>query len=193
MPAPKWDTYRSSIAKFFNGGWFLLDDDAEIVNTIFDSIQANIQRKVASDIMKAANLHVAIDTRVKSEGDCKGAGRLWQDVGGDKNCLYLMRMHKDMTDNFEWNEAEPEVYESMKKYGLDNLERYYHENILCASDRRENREIDVGKLVSGEVPRCFFNLRVITVKDGSNPGCDLAELGLAPTFGCSNLRVAPYP
>ncbi|KAF5227880.1 hypothetical protein FAUST_11477 [Fusarium austroamericanum] len=31
IPAPKWDTYQTKIAKLFNGGWFLLDDDIETV------------------------------------------------------------------------------------------------------------------------------------------------------------------
>jgi hypothetical protein len=56
LPAPKRDTYETKTAKSFNSGWFLLDDDVETVSFTLGSITNNIQKKVASDIMKASNL-----------------------------------------------------------------------------------------------------------------------------------------
>ncbi|KAF5553103.1 hypothetical protein FPHYL_8830 [Fusarium phyllophilum] len=61
LPAPKWDTYETKIAKFFKGGWFLLDDDVETVRVTLGSITNNIQKKVANDVMKASKLHLVAD------------------------------------------------------------------------------------------------------------------------------------
>ncbi|KAM6534176.1 hypothetical protein FALCPG4_007111 [Fusarium falciforme] len=83
LPAPKWDTYETKIAKFFNGGWFLVDDDEEAVRVTIESITNNIQKKVANDAMKAANYHLVADKRdnVRTREDCGFTpGRQWLEL-----------------------------------------------------------------------------------------------------------------
>ena len=137
------------------------------MNAVFDTVEDNIQRKVASDVMKAASLNLAIDTRVESEGDCTGAGRQWRQVGPDSRCLHLMR------ESDGWVEVEDDIYDNMKKYGLDDIDKFYGALLNCAENGGDDKEVDTGSMVSGEVPTCFFNVPVVTVK---NPDCDAADL-----------------
>lgn len=168
LPAPKWDTYETKIAKFFNGGWFLLDDDVSIVTTIFDTVEDNIQRKVANDVMKAAGLVLAIDNRVQAEGECTGTGHLWRQVGPDWRCLHLMRKAPPL--NFE--EVDDDVYQSMDKYGLGATDTFYTSLLDCAMNGGEDKDIDAGQLVTGQIPTCFFNLDVFVILSSY---CDLEK------------------
>ncbi|KAK1964344.1 FAD/NAD(P)-binding domain-containing protein [Colletotrichum sublineola] len=63
LPAPKWNTYETKIAKFFNGGWFLLNDDERVITENMRSISNNTQPKVASEVMSTVKLYLVADKR----------------------------------------------------------------------------------------------------------------------------------
>ncbi|KAK7428282.1 hypothetical protein QQZ08_005179 [Neonectria magnoliae] len=175
LPAPKWDTFETKIAKFFNGGWFLIDDDEEAVRVAIGSISNNIQKKVANDVMKAAKLHLVADKRdgVLTREDCGYApGRQWLELKpGEEYCFYIMRNNPNPNRINEWVEVEAEIYDKMASYGLGDRETYYRANIDCALNGGDNGDIDLGSMAWGEVPTCYFNLPTVFIEKDNNVGC----------------------
>ncbi|KAL5603764.1 hypothetical protein FOVSG1_006514 [Fusarium oxysporum f. sp. vasinfectum] len=166
LPAPEWDTLKSKIAKFFNGGWFLLDDDAKAVQVAISSISNNIKPKVANDIMKAAKLHLVADKDVKSREDCGYAtGRQWMSLkDGEEYCFYIMRNKNGHQHN--WVNVDADIYEKMASYGLGNREQYYRAVLDCALSDVD--DVDVGNLSWGTIPTCYFNLPAVFVEKQPN-------------------------
>lgn len=176
LPAPKWDTYETKIAKFFNGGWFLIDDDEAIVRDTVGSIRNNIQKKVANDVIKAARFHLVADRRenVRSRESCGfSTGRQWLPLkDGEEYCFYLMRRNNNPNRENEWVEAEPSIYEKMASYGLGDREPYYSASINCALHGPENKDnIDLANTVFGQIPTCYFNLPTVFIDPDNEVGC----------------------
>jgi hypothetical protein len=176
LPAPEWDTYESKIAKFFNGGWFLIDDDEEIVRQTVGSISNNIQKKVANDVMKAARLHLVADRRdnVRSRESCGfSPGRQWLELKpGEEYCFYIMRHNNNPNRDNEWVEASEDIYQKMASYGLGDREAYYRANINCALNGGENKDqIDLKNMIWGKVPTCYFNLPTVFIDPDNTAGC----------------------
>ncbi|KAI1038842.1 hypothetical protein LB503_007887 [Fusarium chuoi] len=175
LPAPKWDTYETKIAKFFNGGWFLLDDDIETVRVTLGSITNNIQKKVANDVMKASKLHLVADKLggKDSREDCGfSTGRQWLPLrDGEEYCWYIMRNDPNPNREGEWTEVGADIYEKMASFGLGDREPYYKALIDCALNKGDSDEVDTSNLVQGEIPRCFFNLPAVFVEHDSGTGC----------------------
>ncbi|KAF4969643.1 hypothetical protein FSARC_3158 [Fusarium sarcochroum] len=154
LPAPEWDTYETKIAKFFNGGWWLTDDDAVSVNLVLRSVGNNLAMKVANSVMKKAGLHLMAEKGKKMETQeaCGTApGRQWMELNGNHYCFYLMR-----NQGHGYEDVDADVYEKMAAQGLGNREPYYRAIIDCALSG--GAELDASNLVFGEVPRCFFDL-----------------------------------
>ncbi|KAF4502972.1 hypothetical protein FAGAP_795 [Fusarium agapanthi] len=155
------DTYETKIAKFFNGGWFLLDDDVETVRVTLGSITNNIQKKVANDVMKASKLHLVADKLggKNTREDCGDTtGRQWLPLSdGEEYCWYIMRNDPDPNRYGEWTEVGADIYEKMASFGLGDRETYYKALIDCALNKGDSDEVDTSNLVQGEIPRCFFN------------------------------------
>ncbi|KAF7557620.1 hypothetical protein G7Z17_g562 [Cylindrodendrum hubeiense] len=175
LPAPKWDTYETKIAKFFNGGWFLLDDDVEAVRVAIASITNNLQKKVASDVMKAARLHLVADKRdgYLSREDCGYApGRQWLALKPDEEyCFYIMRNNPNNNRIDDWVEVGSDIYDKMASYGLGDRETYYSANIDCTLNGDGGDDIDLGSMVWGQVPRCYFNLPTVFIEKDNDVGC----------------------
>ncbi|KAK7394021.1 hypothetical protein QQX98_013199 [Neonectria punicea] len=175
LPAPKWDTYETKIAKFFNGGWFLIDDDEEAVRVAIESISNNIQKKVANDVMKAAKLHLVADKRdgVRTSEECGYAtGRQWLELKpGEEYCFYIMRNSPNPNRINDWVEVEADIYDKMASYGLGDRETYYRANIDCALNGGDNDDIDLGSMVWGQVPTCYFNLPTVFIEKDNDVGC----------------------
>ncbi|PCD19050.1 hypothetical protein FGRA07_05855 [Fusarium graminearum] len=173
LPAPKWDTFQSKITKFFNGGWFLLDDDAAAVKVAISSISNNIKTKVANDVMKAAKLHLVADKRdgFGNREDCGySTGRQWMSLkDGEEYCFYIMRNNPNNNRIKDWVEAEEGIYEKMADYGLGDREKYYRAVLDCALSVAD--DIDVGNLAWGEIPQCYFNLPAVFIEKDNNVGC----------------------
>ncbi|KAF5022515.1 hypothetical protein F66182_5417 [Fusarium sp. NRRL 66182] len=176
LPAPKWDTYESSIAKFFNGGWFLIDDDAEAVRLAISSISNNIKSKVANDVMKAANLRLVADRRdnVKTREECGYApGRQWMALrDGEEYCFYIMRYN---ANSINVENVGDDIYEKMASYGLGNREQYYRAVLDCALS--DAGDVDVNNMGWGEIPTCYFNLPAIFVNEPPEHGCSISMAG----------------
>lgn len=175
LPAPKWDTYETKIAKFFNGGWFLVDDDEEAVRVAIASISNNIQKKVANDVMKAARLHLVADKRdgYLSREDCGYApGRQWLELkAGEEYCFYIMRNNPNNNRINDWVEVESDIYDKMASYGLGDREPYYRANIDCALNGGDNDDIDLGSMVWGQIPTCYFTLPTVFIEKDNDVGC----------------------
>ncbi|RGP69272.1 hypothetical protein FLONG3_7908 [Fusarium longipes] len=175
LPAPKWDTYQTKIAKLFNGGWFLLDDDVETVRVTLGSITNNIQKKVANDVMKASKLHLVADKLGGKDSREKcgySTGRQWLPLrDGEEYCWYIMRNDPNPIGEGGWVEVGADIYEKMASYGLGDRETYYKALIDCALNKGDSDKVDTSNLVQGEIPRCFFNLPAVFVVRNSEHGC----------------------
>jgi hypothetical protein len=175
LPAPKWDTYQTKIAKLFNGGWFLLDDDVETVRVTLGSITNNIQKKVANDVMKTSKLHLVADKLGGKDSREKcgfSTGRQWMPLrDGEEYCWYIMRNDPNPIGEGAWHEVEADIYEKMASYGLGDRETYYKALIDCALNKGDSDKVDTSSLVQGEIPRCFFNLPAVFVEHDSSHGC----------------------
>ncbi|KAF4991626.1 hypothetical protein FDECE_13974 [Fusarium decemcellulare] len=175
LPAPKADTYETKIAKFFNGGWFLLDDDVEAVRVTLGSITNNIQKKVANDVMAAAKLKLVADKRdnVRSREDCGYAtGRQWLPLrDGEEYCFYIMRNDPDPNREHEWVEVGADIYDRMASFGLGDRETYYKAVIDCGLNKGDNDDVDLSNLTFGQIPRCFFNLPAVFIEKDNEVGC----------------------
>ncbi|EKJ75430.1 hypothetical protein FPSE_04383 [Fusarium pseudograminearum CS3096] len=173
LPAPKWDTYQTKIAKLFSG-WFLLDDD-ETVRVTLGSITNNIQKKVANDVMKASKLHLVADKLGGKDSREKcgySTGRQWLPLrDGEEYCWYIMKNDPNHTRQGQWHEVGADIYEKMASYGLGDRETYYKSLIDCALNKGDKDDVDTSNLVQGEIPRCFFNLPAVFVEHDSSHGC----------------------
>ncbi|KAF4949231.1 hypothetical protein FSARC_13537 [Fusarium sarcochroum] len=173
LPAPKWDTFQSKITKFFNGGWFLLDDDAEAVRVAISSISNNIKTKVANDVMKAAKLHLVADKRdgFGSREDCGYApGRQWMKLKDDEEyCFYIMRNKPNNNRIKDWVEVDADIYDKMAGYGLGDREKYYQAVLDCALSDAD--DIDVGNMAWGQIPQCYYNLPAVFIEKDNDVGC----------------------
>ncbi|RBR04865.1 hypothetical protein FVER53590_03619 [Fusarium verticillioides] len=191
LPAPVWDTFETKIAKFFNGGWFLLDNDIELVRDTLYSITNNTQMKVANDVMKASKLHLVADKLggKNSREDCgKTTGRHWLPLrDGEEYCWYIMRNDPDPNGVGEWTEVGEDIYKKMADFGLGDRETYYKALIDCALNKGDSDEVDTSNLVQGEIPRCFFNLNTVFVERDSSRGCG----GLDDVKGCDYRKGTP--
>ncbi|KAF0637149.1 hypothetical protein FPSE5266_04383 [Fusarium pseudograminearum] len=174
LPAPKWDTYQTKIAKLFSG-WFLLDDDVETVRVTLGSITNNIQKKVANDVMKASKLHLVADKLGGKDSRDKcgySTGRQWLPLrDGEEYCWYIMKNDPNHTRQGQWHEVGADIYEKVASYGLGDRETYYKSLIDCALNKGDKDDVDTSNLVQGEIPRCFFNLPAVFVEHDSSHGC----------------------
>ncbi|KAM0345693.1 hypothetical protein ACHAPU_006348 [Fusarium lateritium] len=172
LPAPEWDTYETKVAKFFNGGWWLTDDDATAVNLVLRSVGNNLAMKVANSIMKSAGIRLVAEQNddFKTAEDCGyGPGRQWMELkDGQFYCFYLMRGGNDPED------VDDVIYEKMAEHGLGNREAYYRSVIDCALNG--GGEVAAGDNVFGEIPRCFFDIPAKFVKRHQN------SCGLLPCY-----------
>ncbi|RGP64198.1 hypothetical protein FSPOR_8016 [Fusarium sporotrichioides] len=175
LPAPKDDHYESKISKFFNGGWFLLDDNTKTVTETLNSITSNIQKKVANDVMKSAKLHLVAD-KLTGASDSREAcgyntGRQWLPLrDGEEYCFYIMRNNPDPNREGEWTEVGSDIYEKMADFGLGDREPYYNALIDCALNGDPDK-LEVNTLDYGKAPTCFFNMPVVFVEKDDSVGC----------------------
>ncbi|KAF4987467.1 hypothetical protein FDECE_15422 [Fusarium decemcellulare] len=173
LPAPMWDTYETNVAKFFNGGWYLLDDDAAAVTAAFESVGNNVKTKVINEVMKSVGLHLVADTRPNADTQEKcgyAPGRQWMELkDGQFYCFYLMRSYSAGYKEPDWEEAGEIVYAKMAENYLGNRDAYYRAIINCALSG--GGEVDPATLVWNEVPRCYFNLPAVFVKNGVRGDC----------------------
>ncbi|KAF4981731.1 hypothetical protein FZEAL_2533 [Fusarium zealandicum] len=177
LPAPMWDTYETKIAKFFNGGWFLLDDDTAAVDATLKSLSNNIKTKITNEIMKSVSLHLVADKswEVDTQEKCGFApGRQWMELKDGKSyCFYIMRRVENALTGKSWEEAGADIYEHMATYGLGDRDAYYRNVINCALGG--GGDIDTSNMVWNEVPRCYFNLGAVFVERAIRDTCGPRE------------------
>ncbi|KAF4337216.1 hypothetical protein FBEOM_8909 [Fusarium beomiforme] len=172
LPDPRPDPwFKSRITKFFATGWFLLDDKSEAVQIALRSVSGNIQPKVANNVMKAASFHLVADKRLTSRDDCGYAtGRQWMALReGEEYCFYIMRHDPKPNRVGDWAEVAGEVYDKMAGYGLWNREVYYRAILDCALSPNDN--VDLGSIVGGTIPTCYFDLPAVFIDKDHEIGC----------------------
>jgi hypothetical protein len=174
LPDPKPDDnwYKSPVAKFFSTGWFLLPEENLAVDYAIESITNNIKPKIASNVMKAANLRLVADRRIHSQEDCGYAtGRQWMSLrDGEEYCFYIMR-YKPFGGNYgeSWTEAEEDVYANMVKYKLGDRDPYYRAVLDCALSA--DKALNVDNLGFNSIPVCFFDLEAFFIDHNDAPEC----------------------
>ena len=181
LPAPRNDFNKAKVAKFFNGGWFLLDDNSKAVQDLFSSVKGNLRRKVASDVMNGAGWKLMIDRRhqVNNGKKCRTrrrGGRWLEFKDGDFGCFYLAEYSRRIISSGGFGkmqeseeEASVKVYEAMKSFGFDRLEEYYRRVLDCVLHGGKDKELDMSTLGYGKPPRCYFVLEAMFINDTS--GC----------------------
>ncbi|KAF5256129.1 hypothetical protein FOXYS1_13411 [Fusarium oxysporum] len=156
LKTPNPDPYKP-VANFFNGGFFLLNDNAEAMQMALNSVYGNIQPKVSNNVMKAAKFYLVADKRRTGREDCGYAtGRQWM----------ALEMPNRVGD---WAEVSGEVYDKMASYGLGNREVYYRAILDCALNPNDN--VDLGSLVGGKIPTCYFDLPAVYIDKDREVGC----------------------
>lgn len=171
LKTPNPDPYKKPVANFFNGGFFLLNDNAEAVQMALNSVYGNIQPKVANNVMKAAKFYLVADKRRTGREDCGYAtGRQWMALReGEEYCFYIMRHDPKPNRVGDWAEVSGEVYHKMASYGLGNREVYYRAILDCALNPNDN--VDLGSLVGGKIPTCYFDLPAVYIDKDREVGC----------------------
>lgn len=166
LPAPHHDLARSKIAKFFNGGWFLLEDSSQAVQDLFASVNGNLQRKVASDIMNGAGWELIVDRRehLDNEDKCRTQrGRHWLEFKDGKfHCFYIAKVTVEDGRHSKYRaaeEASEEFYDSMAKYGFTSEEDYYKSVLDCALNGGEDKELDMSNVAFGHTPAVLLQAR----------------------------------
>lgn len=161
LPADPDDTFETNIAKFFNGGQWLVEiDEANIPQNIEETAR-NLERRIAHEIIKSNGWALLLDTNKDSADDCGDrTGRQWIEFDNEWYCAKLSRKNDRWSD---YEEADDEFHEKLDKYGLGNREPYYKAVVDCAMNGGDGRKMDVTDIHSGEVPRCFFEMKTIKV------------------------------
>ncbi|KAF5658682.1 hypothetical protein FHETE_9747 [Fusarium heterosporum] len=162
---------HSPVTKFFNGGWFLLNDNSEPVMSLISSIAGSIQPKIANNIMKAANIRLVADKRIGSQEDCGYAtGRQWMNFkDSEQYCFYLMRFDEHGLHGAKWTEATEDVYANMVKYNLGNRDPYYSAILDCATSPEKG--LTSANLGVNNIPVCFFDLEAYFLEHNDGPEC----------------------
>jgi hypothetical protein len=163
---------KYSVTKFFDGGWFLLNDKSQAVQKLINSISGSIQPKIANNVMKAASLRLVADKRIGSQEDCGTAtGRQWMNFKeGEDYCFYIMKFDEHGLYGGSWTEAGEDVYTSMAKYSLGLRDPYYRAIIDCATSGEEGLNLE--KLGYNNIPVCFFDLDAFFIERNDGPECN---------------------
>ncbi|KAK2764041.1 hypothetical protein FQN54_009660 [Arachnomyces sp. PD_36] len=170
LPVPSWDTLHTRIGKFFNGGYWLLDDDSQAAFDSLEIVRTAIRSITADLILRNSGFMLAADKRATSGEDCGyGTGRQWMNLKDDEwYCFYLL----ESTDT-GYYEAKEEVYEALADYGLGEREYYYRAILDCALSDNENKKPDLSNLPIGGVAECMFSVPAKWYDYGNDPiACD---------------------
>lgn len=150
LPAPVDDTFETDIARFFNGGFWLLDDDVDIIRDMRDNMEANIKYKLVDIALKAAEYQLFSDQRVTEE-ECDRKGQQWMLFQGEHSCFSLFQPFED-----HYRGASEEIYDLMEKWGIPDRLTYYTFLNECAATGGD--EIKSGVTGHLGVPTCFVNV-----------------------------------
>lgn len=150
LPAPVDDTFETDIARFFNGGFWLLDDDTDIFQNIKNNTEDNIRYKLVDIALKAAEYHLFSDQRVAEE-DCNRKGHQWMLFQGEHSCFSLFQAFEG-----HYRGASEEIYDLMEKWGIPDRLTYYTFLNECAATGGD--EIKSGVTGHLGVPTCFVNV-----------------------------------
>ncbi|KAG5654902.1 hypothetical protein KAF25_010947 [Fusarium avenaceum] len=179
--------YKSRVTKFFSTGWFLLANDGEVVQSAIGSITQRVMPKIASNVMKSANIRLVADKRAKDREACGYAtGRQWMPLrDGEEYCFYLMRFYPQSGRGGNWAEATEDVYENMAKYNLGNREPFYRGILDCALS--ENKDLRLDNLGFNRIPVCFFDLEAHFIDGNDDPKCNNPAVNAV----CDPLKTEP--
>lgn len=125
--------------------------------------------KIASNVMKSANIRLVADKRAKDSEACGYAtGRQWMPLrDGEEYYFYLMRFYPQSGRGGNWAEATEDVYENMTKYNLGNREPFYRGILDCALS--ENKDLQLNNLGFNRIPVCFFDLEAHFIDGNDDP------------------------
>lgn len=155
LPAPIHDTYETNIAKFFNGGWALVDlDTGDFLNLVERSVQ-QLRMQIADKVMKAAGWRLYVRGNSNAESCGSKTGRQLINFNGETLCTYMARWESGKGVH----EPSEEFFEAMARYGLWNRQ-YYYENLLdCTWGNNGEWTTDV--------PKCYYSMEAIRCADNA--------------------------
>ena len=170
LPVPSWDTLNTRIGKFFNGGFWLVDNDSDFVFEALDMVQTGIQSVTADFIVKNAGYQLVADQRMDSAEECGySVGRQWMTLRDDEEYCFYLAGSPEEDDRVEADEG---VYESLANYGLGERYHYYRSILDCALSGWEVKLPDLSSLPIGGVPACLFNMEAIYLDRKATGQCD---------------------
>ncbi|KAK7211828.1 hypothetical protein V2G26_019006 [Clonostachys chloroleuca] len=155
LPIQSKGSYKSKVAQFFNTGFWLQNNDAGLVKEMMDAAVSNLRAKMVDEILSANGWYVSWYVWRNSEDKCpKEQGFEWVKAGPKYYCVILM--------NSSWSGpdfAEDKIYKAMDNNGLKDRKAYYGSLVDCA--KNGDGKFDAKSLTYGNIPKCFFHLKVI--------------------------------
>ncbi|CRJ83512.1 hypothetical protein BN1708_009065 [Verticillium longisporum] len=174
LPAgPGSEPFQSSIAKFFSGGWWLLENDSADVTGALQATVDAVKMKVVDQILQSSGYYLLVDRHDNTLELCgTPLGRQWMPVrvGEADHCMYVAKVGEGLGSFYE---APAEVYEAMAEYGLGNRMAYYRILLDCALNSAGDPSVRTDALVPGQIPLCYFNMKAVYLdRQGCETGSD---------------------
>lgn len=137
LPAMRDDSLHSNVAKFFNGGWWLVEPSAsEIHDTVAEAVLM-FRRRVADAVVQLSGHVLAVDMFDEPATECY-ENYILMDYDGVQRCVQLVKY-----PTFEgWTPITAEYIGNMEKYGLDALLPYYETIVDCHLHGGDDKKVD---------------------------------------------------
>jgi hypothetical protein len=164
------------VVNFYDDPFWLIDDDVKPVNDVITATTGLTKHFLVDMIVKGLGYAISWESSIESSDECGDrAGRKWLTVGGKGRCFTFVQHHKATT----YYEIHPDtkLFETMGKYGIDNLETYYRASIDCARSGCKTVQGGVGVGNSeSDLPTCVYSLPVLKKDYWESGKCDSTSL-----------------
>ncbi|KAI0176111.1 hypothetical protein GGR52DRAFT_346224 [Hypoxylon sp. FL1284] len=153
--------YSSNIAKYFDGGKFLMGNIEEETQPMLDNMGKYLKQGSVMAILRAQEYFIFVDEKWGDQKSCEEKGtRKWV----DNSCAELWQLDHG-EPNVMGKGSKDDYVKDMQdsKYGSFDMAKVYSGSIACA--RSGQSGVDQNKLpTDGSLPQCFYNFAVFKGK-----------------------------
>lgn len=160
-------TFESSrLASYFNTGAFLTELDKAGMATHAADTAKNLERRIVMDMLDQRHFFLLVNDKKVDWNDCHvrrggfGYGLRYFNFDGKDWCVQMM----EKVEGAEIKAASDDTFHLMESHGID-IQFMYSRIMDCAMNSAdgESRNVDLNTMnpTSGDVPRCFYDLRVV--------------------------------